>query len=290
LLLASGIVALAGLLVIFPIVYLVYVGITAKLIGVVALLCVLTMGLVLPLCETLRRVGAHLPMLIPASTALVLSIVAFGSLGFDSERPQPNSIFFTQDSELKAAFWASSDKNVDSWTSAFLGETPKRRSMSDQFGAMDYPFLYAKAPFADQLPPPRIELTTEKLDDETRLIKVRISSVRNPEQVWINVVPSSGVESALLNDRPLRAGSAGRRPWTVRYVGFPKEGINLTLRLKGALGRIQVVDRTSGLPELPIVSTNPRPSGMIATPVFEEFQDATFVSASLAFDLIGDSQ
>ncbi|HEX6745671.1 MAG TPA: M20/M25/M40 family metallo-hydrolase [Longimicrobium sp.] len=280
-LLAAGLGALPALLLMGPVVWLLYLGMTVQAVGLLMVLVALVLGLMLPHLELAQRAGGRAWLLAPALAAVVLLGVAETRSSFDARHPRPNSLFYVMDAARNQAAWASSDAVPDAWTSRFLGANPRPGPLSDYFPAVDYRFLRNAAPAVASPLPPRLQLLSDERRADGRVLRVRVTSQRGAEQVWVNVAPGTEI-AASVNGRALGGGDRGGEPWSLRYVGLPAEGIELTLRVKGTGAvSIQAIDRTSGLPALPEVARNPRPAETMSTPILNTLQDATFMAATL---------
>lgn len=279
-LLIVGSGSIPAILLMAPIVYLVYLATTVQMSGLLMLPVVLVLGLLLPYLELLQRAGRSLLVITPALAALILLVSAGLSSGFDEDHPRPDSLFYVMDEDRSRAWWVSSDRRTDTWTSHYLGGDPARAPMSDQFPAIGYPFLQARAPVLASLEPPLLELISQELQEDGRVLRVRIRSRRGADQLWVNVAPGMEIAAATVNGEELARRPDAGRPWSLHYVGLPSQGVELSLTVKGLEPvRIQAVDRTGGLPDAPMVERHPRPPNTMPTLMFDAFQDATFVAA-----------
>ena len=279
-LLAAGLGAVPALLLFGPIVWLLYQGMTVQLVGGMMVLGVLVLGLMLPHLELAQRAGGRLWLLAPLLVAAGLLAAAEARAGFDAAHPRPNSLFYVMDPARSQASWISSDWRPDAWTARFLGASPKRGPLPDYFPGVEHWFLRSPAPLVASPRPPVVELLGQERRPDGRVLRLRVTSPRGGEQVWVNV---AGAEvTGAVNGRALHT-SRGGEPWSLRYVGLPPAGIELTLQVKGqGAVQVQAVDRTSGLPALPDVARHRRPDDTMPTPSFNSLQDATFMSATLA--------
>ena len=282
----ASLAAVPGVLLAVPVVYLVHQALTTSMSGILMIPAVLLLGLLLPQVELLQRCLGR--WLAGGAAAAALALLAAGSLtsGFDQAHPKPNSLFYVMDRDSSQALWASSDHVPDRWTSIFLGDEPSRGPLSDQFPVFGYPFLQGSAAADPALDAPEIRLLSHHQEEGGQRIRFKVRSMRGAEQLWVNVAPGMEIRSAAVEGHALNARRNASHPWSLRFVGPPAQGIEMELEIIGlAPIGIQAVDRTSGLPPIAKAIENPRPSDMMAAPIFDEFQDATFVAGSLAFEL-----
>ncbi|HYR09889.1 MAG TPA: M28 family peptidase, partial [Longimicrobium sp.] len=280
-LLAAGLGALPALLLVAPVVWLLYQGVTVQAAALLMVLVVLVLGLMLPHLELAQRAAGRTWLLAPALAGVALLVLAGVRSSFDAAHPRPNSLFYVMDAGRNEASWVSSDAQADAWTARFLGATPTRGPLREYFPAIEYPFLRAPAPAVASARPPRLELLSDERRADGRVLRVRVRSERGAEQVWVNAAGAE-ISAAAVNGRALAQGGRATDPWSLRYVGLPAEGIELTLQVKGTSPvSIRAVDRTSGLPALPEVARHRRPDDTMPTPILNSLQDATFMAATL---------
>ncbi|MDB4951672.1 MAG: peptidase [Gemmatimonadetes bacterium] len=280
-LLVAGLGAVPALLLVAPAVRLLYEGMTVQSVGLLMVPVALVLGLMLPHLELAQRAGGRAWLLAPALAAVVLLAAAEARSPFDAAHPRPNSLFYLMDAGRNEASWASSDARPDAWTSRFLGSSPRRGPLSGYFPAIDYPFLWTPAPAVAAPRPPLLELLSDERRADGRVLRVRVRSQRGGEQVWVNVAP--GAEIVSVNGRALGHGDRDGGPSSLRYVGLPADGIEVAVHVRGRDAvKIQAVDRTSGLPDLPDMARHPRPRDTMPTPILNSLQDATFIGATLA--------
>ncbi|MDQ3482777.1 MAG: hypothetical protein M3448_05160, partial [Pseudomonadota bacterium] len=265
-----------------PLVWLLYLGLTLSAVAVPIAVALLGMGLMLPAFEAIRAAAPKLSVLAPG----VLALLAFAAIpllqDFDARQPRPESLSFVANANSGKAAWFSSDQQPGPWTAHFLGESPARSAL-DLFGAMDYPFLVALTdPPAEMLSP-----TSKLLSDTTkagkRHIRIKVGSRRGGEQLWISLPAAPRVISASVDGFDLAGADPKREgPWSLRFIAPPATGIELALEVEpGKALEIKVVDRTRGLPNLPITKRYPRPVDSMSPLHMENFQESTFIASAL---------
>lgn len=284
---ASGLVAIlfsAVIPVVFiaPMVCVLYLGLTLNAVMVPLALALSGMLAMLPAFEAIRAAAPRVSVRAAALLALlVIAIVPFLQR-FDTEQPRPESLSFAADTVKGSAAWISSDEHPGPWTRHYFGDAHARSPLK-LFGAMDYPFMVAKSTPPAGLLPPSIEVISDAVVKGKRRVQVRIASRRGGEQLWINLPPAPRVLSASVDGMRLSAAPQGSDgPWSLRYIAPAPEGIALAIEVEAGKGlEIQAVDRTRGLPDVPLVRKHPRSDDSMSPLDFEEFQDSTFIATSI---------
>lgn len=254
-----------------------FTTIGAPLLGVMLGLLFL---LLFPFLEPVIQAGGKvLPILIFGS-AVVLCVAAAATTEYSSAHPKPSLLAYALDADSGKAVWTSSVSRVDPWTAEYLGTAPTRGKLPDFYPEW-YPieFLQHEAP-AITLPPPQAELLDQSSDNNTRTLRLRITSPRHARTIHVGVTGAE-VLSASANDHDLGKPSEARwnatGPWSFDYCN-PGDGIDLRLRLQGTAEiRLVLVDRSSGL--IPGAKLPPRPADSM--PIHSG--DQTMVRHSFAF-------
>ena len=231
------------------------------------------LGLLVPLIDVLTH-RLLLPWLALATGILFLVTGSFTS-GFDTDHPRPDNLFYAVDGSTGNALWLSQDKYLDEWTRTFFPGNPERRRIPEIFGEGSRDYWAAAAPVFD-LPAPTIEVLEDSTEGNSRKINIQVRSLRQAPRLSLSVegtgVISSKVEGRLFSQ-------AFRREWSLKGFGIPEEGLNIELNVQaGSPFKIRVIDFSY---ELPLTSSQPRPSNMIAQPF--GISDTTVVARTFAF-------
>jgi len=265
--------AAPGILMLAPLIKALFIGLTPQLVGVVMAVLVILLGLLVPLIDLLLH-RLLLPWLALAAGILFLVIGSFTS-GFDTEHPRPNNLFYAMDGSTGKAFWLSQDKNLDEWTRTFFPGNPERRRIPEIFGDQSSDFWTATAPVFD-LPAPTIEVLEDRTEGNRRKINIQVRSLRHAPKLNL-YVEGAGVISSKVNGRLF--SHAFYREWKLKGFCIPDEGFNIELNVQaGSPFKIRVIDFSY---ELPLTSSQPRPSNMIAQPF--GISDTTIVARTFAF-------
>jgi hypothetical protein len=123
--------AIPTLLIFAPLVKMLPVGLGLKIISVSLILVVLLFGSLLGVFGFYSN-AKQLSKLF-AVVAILAFITAYFKSDYSVDRKEPNSIFFLQDNDSNEAFWASYNRENDSFTQQFLGTDPQEGNLSLPF-------------------------------------------------------------------------------------------------------------------------------------------------------------
>lgn len=118
------------------------------------------------------------PLTRPSTVAVVgLGMLAAATVGssFSPDRPRPDHVSYVLDADVQEARWVSFDRDLDHWTSQFIGEEDRREYPTVAWGAMEA--YSAVAPLVPRAAPEAI------IDDASegggiRTLRLRILSPR----------------------------------------------------------------------------------------------------------------
>ena len=286
LLVAASLGALPGLLLLAPLVYLLFVGLSLVWSWALVLLYALMLSLLAP---HLGLLGPRAGRALQASAATAgLGLVLWCCLGagYGATRPAPDSIFYALNADTGKAIWASTDENADDWTAQFLGAEAAHAALPDFFPGSSFQFLQAAAPAAP-FEPPRAELLEDSTRDGLRILRVRFVSARGAPLLQLGVERGDWLQSASLNGRPLEPDGNAPSPakWLiVQYWGLKEQGAELTLVGKpGAPVTIRAIDQSYGLASPPDRLYAARGSGVMPAQFGFGLTDATLVSKTFTY-------
>ncbi len=280
----------AAIALLAPLIYLLYLALTVSLAAVTAVFVVLGVGLLAGPVALVGGEGARAPVWASLGLAFAAAglFVAGGLLsGFDADHPRPDSILYALDADSGEAVWATLDDETDNYTSRFVGPNAERGRLED-FLPSGPPGLLEEAP-AVSLAAPAVEVLGDDTSEDTRTLRLRISSPRGAENLSLWLESDTPVLSTAVDGQPVgetaKLGSRGQ--WSVEFHNLPEDGVELTLEVRaGAPLQLRAVDYSDGLPDVPGIDET-RPSDTM--PRYDEqirnaaFADATFVGKS--FDL-----
>jgi hypothetical protein len=274
----ASVASIPAIILLAPVIYQTFIGLTLNNIGVVMGLVVLSLGLLIPL---LHVVPALEKWIVPVSTifvslGLMVALNLFAS--FDERHPKMNSIFYYMNGDSGSATWASVDEKPDEWTSQFLSSTAEVGTLPGMFSkTYAGSFLKAQAPVAP-LAVPEVRVVDDQRDsNEVRTLRLHISSPRQAQVMSLYMDSSPEILASSLNGKEI-AGPPTQQ-WIMRYYGLPADGIEVSWKVKSSEPlHLRMVDQSYGLPSLPGNTYQPRPSYMIPFPA--PTSDSTMVSKS----------
>ena len=238
--------------------------------GSVAQLAVFVL-LTLPLIEVAWPHRPTLPRRLRAATvpAVVLFLaLVFAAGGLVANREgatdaRQEMVRYSVDADTGQAYWASGRAPVSEWSRSLLSEpaTP----LDDAFPwSGGRPLWHGPAPAAD-LPPPKLTVVRDHIDNGQRKLTLRLRSQRDAPTLglWIDgdsaTIRSATVAGrAVPTDRPLGKWSFG-----FRYLGAPADGVEVQLELDQRIDDVvlRVADSTDDVSAVPGFS--PPPNGRV---------------------------
>lgn len=220
---------------------------------------------------------------ISAAFALV-GVVLFGwgafHSGYDRKHPRPDTIAYWLDADTGRASWISLDERPDSWTSQFL----IGRIESDKLGFFASPgdkVLKSEAPPVP-LRAPQITLLEDARGAAERLLRLQLTSSRQPVTLWVSVQNATLVR-AMINGKkaPSKMVEPHDKLWGFYYAAPPPEGIELAIWFNPSeRPQITLTDQTNGLPDVPGFHKRPRTPDVMPLNYFPAFDSTAVVSKS----------
>lgn len=274
-----------GLILFPPMLFNIYVAFGLRMAPVITAGTALVMALFVPLIAKLSREARVVVSVSGILFAVALIGTALFEAKVDAQHPKLDTLFYALNTDSKRAVWASSDQVTDEWTGQFLPSRAQRQSLGDYLPrSSGRQFLTAEAPLA-VLAPPEVHLFEEKEGENGHSVRLRVISRRQASAIAVFVnweVSDSWVNGKLIQGRDSGIDHVPADRWALIYWDPPQEGIELELRSKSAGPlRVQVWDRTDGLPRFSALSTKPRPEYLAPRPFSDT--DSTFVTASYSF-------
>ena len=279
--------ALPGLVLVTPLLYQIFIGLTLGSVWVVVILLVLLLGLLVP---HLSLVARPYRWLLPGAAALACIGLLLGGVirpDFDTAHPKPNSIFYGLDANAGTAIWGSMDREPDQWSARFLSAQPQSKPLPAFFSATD-PFAYLQtvAPVAP-LDAPHVELLDDRTNDGIRTLHMRITSPRRANVLTLFLdskveVLRASVNGNLIDDSNTPALKSFAGDWILCYYAVPPEGIDLKAEVRTSEPlKVRLVDLSYGLTQMQGTPSTDRPDGVI--PASMPDNNSTLVSKSFVF-------
>jgi Peptidase family M28 len=250
--------AVPAIVLMAPVIYQIFVGLTLNWSIVVIALLVLLFGLLLP---HLRLIAAPFRWLAPglsAAAAVILLVVGVLTTATATEKPG-NRIYYALNADSGKAIWASDLTQRDGRTAQFFTGNEEKGTLADfTYAGKSRQYTVNPAPVA-QLPAPELSVLEKKEIDGVQTLRLRVTSARQAGSLSIYVDSNAQVLSASINNKQIN--DELKDPWGVFIEGFPKEGIELLLQLRTAEPlKIRLVDQSFGLPPVNAASNQQPPA------------------------------
>jgi hypothetical protein len=251
--------ALPGIILMAPVIYQVFIGLTLNWSFVVVALLVLLFGLLLP---QLRMITAPFKWALPGASAAVaiILLVAGAIINAAPAEKQSNRIVYALNTDTKKAVFAGDTAQADGRTAQFFNGATEKGNLRDfAYARKSRDYTLNPAPVA-QLAAPELSVIADKSVDGVRTIKMRLSSPRQAGILAVYVDSNAQVLNASVNNRTLNNELNDR--WGLQIEGFPNEGVELQVQVKTSEPlKLRLVDQSFGLPPV-----NPSSSAQPDTP------------------------
>jgi hypothetical protein len=240
--------SLPGIILMAPVIYQIFVGLTLNWSFLVIALLVLLFGLLLP---QLRLIGAPFRWLLPgASAAAAIVLLAVGALSNAATEDRPaNRIYYAMNADTGKAVWAGDVSQPDDRTSQVFAQATEQGSLADfAYGRKSREYTVTAAPLA-QLPAPEMSVVEDKSVDGVRTLKMHVFSPRQAGLMAVYVDSNTEVLKSSVNDKTISEEPKGQ--WGVQIDGFPRQGVELELQVKASEPlKLRLVDQSYGLPSV----------------------------------------
>lgn len=249
--------ALPAIILMAPVIYQIFVGLTLNWSIVVIALMVLLFGLLLP---HLRLIATPFKWFAPglsAAAAVVLLVAGVLTTANATEKPS-NRIFYALNADTGKAVWASDITQRDERTAQFFTGSEEKGTLADfAYGGKSRQYTFNPAPVAP-LPAPELSVLEKKEIDGVQTLRLRVSSPRQAGSVSIFLDSNAQVLSASVNNKQM---DDLKDRWGLFVDGFPKEGIELLLQVRTTEPlKIRLVDQSFGLPPVNAASSQQAPA------------------------------
>jgi len=279
----SAVCAAPGVILISPLIYQTFVAIGINQASVVVVPVTLLLGL---LVVNFELIASSFRWLLPTASTLAAVCFIVAALlqpDFSQHQPKANEIFYVLNADTGKAVWASGDARPDEWTSQFLSSDAHTAPLNDYLPWLngDVLVLQQPAPLAT-LAAPEIKVLEDRVQEQTRLIHMRVSSAR--EAATLFIYSDTEISEAFVNGQPLTKGQGApvwKKGQMLIYWAPPREGIELILKTQSSEPLIvKVADQSFQLPELTNVTVKARPNYFMPAPF--SYSDSTFISKSFS--------
>lgn len=265
--------ALPGIVLMAPIIYQIFVGLTLNWSFMVIALFVLLLGLLLP---QLRIIATPFRWVLPGAAAVAaIALLVVGALSTPAApavRPT-NQIYYALNVDTGKAIWASDLSQPDERTPQLFGGAQTKGNLADfAYKGASRQYTVNTAPVA-QLPAPEMSVLEDKSVDGVRTLRMQVRSPRQAGRLFVYVDSNAEVLNASIDELPL---AELRDHWGLQIEGIPQQGVQLQLQLKTSEPlKLRLVDQSYGLPPLNGASNSQFPT-LVARP------DATMLVKSFS--------
>lgn len=237
--------ALPGIILMAPVIYQTFVGLTLNSSILITALVVLLFGLLLP---ALRLIATPFKWVLPGASfvaAIVLLVVGVLTNPATVNRPL-NRVVYALNADTGKAMWAGDLTQRDQRTSQFFTGAEEKGSLADfAYKRTSSQYTLNAAPVA-QLPAPELSVLDDKSADGVRTLRMRVSSARQAGTLAVYVDSNAQVLSASVNQMPIKDELD---QWGMQIEGIPQQGVELQLRFKASEPlKLRLVDQSYGLP------------------------------------------
>lgn len=279
--LISAACAAPGIILISPLTYQTFVAVGISQTSVFVVPVALLLGL---LIINFELMASAFRWLLPAVSTLAAVCFIVAALLQPRQQPTSNEVFYALNADTGKAVWVSGDARSDEWTSQFLASDAPAAPLDDYLPWLEGEFPQQPAPAAS-LAAPEIKVLDDQVQEQTRLIHMRVSSAREAAALFIYF--GTEFSQASVNGQELTKGPdapAWEKGQMLVYSAPPREGIELRLKTKSSEPLIvKVVDQSFQFPELTNLTIKARPSYIVPVPF--SYSDSTFISKSFSLPL-----
>ena len=266
------VVCLPTLFVFVPLVITLPVGLGLKMLVASALLVCLIFGLIIPVFTAfkLKKTWSFLFFV----AAICFFIQAHLNSGYEYGKAKPNSLTYVLNAETNEAFWATYDKNLDPWTTLYLGKNPSKTNAKSLFllnSKYNSGFNFAKKTTVLNFPKPTIEFLTDSIFGANRFLKIKISSNRKVnrydilanENMKIVGLKANGVKAIVSKNSKFKPSSNT----LLRYYLIDNQPLELQFMMpSNAVFDMDLIESSFDLLENPLLKVKKRESWMMPAP------------------------
>jgi hypothetical protein len=266
-----------------PVAYLLYIFLTLQLISAAACAVLLALFLLIsfPFFASALTVPPHRRSSILAIAALACIALGIFLSGYGPDRPRPDSILYSLNTDDASALWITYDQQTDAWTRQFLPSgASKTQSVQKYLAGFSRPLISAVAPTLP-LSPPIAELVAQNdRGNGIRTLKLRIQSQRGADALYFRFAEPVRPDAMKIAGKDVQLPEGDLTGLNLYAMG--EQGIEVEFALKAPSIAFWLMDRSDGLPG----AVSPRPPELIS----QNGSDVSFVCRKYTFPLISDQK
>lgn len=225
-----GVLGAPVVLILFPLVWTVYIGLNISVAPIIAALTVLLLILLLPLFEIAGQASRRWLPVTAFSLATAFALVGVVDARPGPGRPIPSDLVYALDRETGAAVWATMQEGADGWIERFVGDSAEAGDLADFLAGNVRAYRRSPAPALDATRA-TIRVIGDVTDGRVRTVRLEIDSAIGPELMNISPAGASDLRLVAVNgvQVPGRAGNESPAgDWSLQHWGEPPGGV-LTL-------------------------------------------------------------
>ena len=261
------------------------IGLGLKVLFGSAILTVLTFSLMLPVFGEFTRKGFWSFIFLLLSVAFFVK--AQINSGYEKGKAKSNSLIYFYNADTQKAVWATYDINLDAWTKTYVGENPKKATISKDlpfFSKYNSNFTYDKQAPKKDIALPTIEFLKDTTIRNNRHLKIQITPNRNVnrydifanEKMEMHNFNANGVSH--INQKGTKFIRNGKR--VLSYYVVDNEPLILEFIIKSnTILDMDLVESSFDLMHNPLFKMIARSSWMMPTPFV--LNDAVVVKQKL---------
>jgi hypothetical protein len=243
-----GVCALPAIIVMAPVIYQIFVGLTLNFSFLIIALLVLLFGLLIP---QLRLIATPFKWVLPgaaAAVAIVLLVTGMVSNAMPANKAS-NRIFYAFNTDTGKANWAADISKPDERNAQLFGGATEKGTLADfAYARKSREYTFSAAPAA-QLPAPQLTVVEDKTVEGIRTLKLRLLSPRQAGLMAVYVDSVAQVLNASVNNTSVT--EEPKSQWGLQIDGIPKQGVELQLQVRATEPlKLRLVDQSYGLPPL----------------------------------------
>ena len=274
-----------ALVLIAPFIQMFPIGLGLKVLFGSAILTVLTFSLMLPVFGEFTRKGFWSFIFLLFSVAFFVK--AQINSGYEKGKAKSNSLIYFYNADTQKAVWATYDINLDAWTKTYVGENPKKATISKDlpfFSKYNSNFTYDKQAPKKDIALPTIEFLKDTIIRNNRHLKIQITPNRNVnrydifanEKMEMHNFNANGVSH--INQKGTKFIRNGKR--VLSYYVVDNEPLILEFIIKSnTILDMDLVESSFDLMHNPLFKMIARSSWMMPTPFV--LNDAVVVKQKL---------
>jgi len=274
--LALTIGALPGIIIFTPSLYIMFQFALAPMIGALAFLVSLLLGLLIPQIDMFTKTYHFRLSWVTLAIFLIFLVTGSLTVGFNAEHPRPNGIAYLLDADSGEATWFSGGTQQDSWTRQFFTTEPEHGAIRDLFPigkGSGFPIMYSAAQ-SIELKSPTMEMVDDQTTGDVRKLQLNLSSPRGAPVIMLDVKPYDAVQAVILDGKRIDTIESEREIWSLTYYAVSTDGFEVILEIEPSQPiNIQISDQTWYMPPDFInslgIAIQPRPEDMMPMPNFD---------------------